>query len=166
MTTSLLTSSALSSMRRCQRQYWLCYELALRRAREAAPLRMGSAFHKGLELAAEGRTQFEIMQAATEPYYGPPPGAMSAEDWELECQIVRCLLAGHFWRYDEEPLEFLATEQSFEIPLVNPATGRSSRTFRLAGKIDGIVRLPDGRLLVIAAVIVRAWRDDQGGTPQ
>ncbi len=37
----------------------------------------------------------------------------------------------------------------FDIALVNPETGRPSTNWRLAGVIDRIVRLPDGRLALM-----------------
>jgi len=47
MTTSRLTSTSLGTMRRCPRQYWFRYEVGLRRVRESAPLRLGSAHRLG-----------------------------------------------------------------------------------------------------------------------
>jgi len=72
-----------------------------------------------------------------------------ALELEYERATVAALLSGYFWRWAEAPLEILATEQAFELPLVNPATGKPSKLFRLAGVIDGIVRLEDSRLAVI-----------------
>jgi hypothetical protein len=46
-------------------------------------------------------------------------------------------------------LQFVAVEQSFQIPLLNPGSGHPSRLFMMAGKIDAIVKLPDGRLAVL-----------------
>jgi hypothetical protein len=44
-------------------------------------------------------------------------------------------------RYSAEDFEVLALEKTFEGPIVNPATGAASRSFVLAGKVDGIVRI-------------------------
>ncbi|MCK4343264.1 MAG: hypothetical protein KAY37_16240 [Phycisphaerae bacterium] len=66
--------------------------------------------------------------------------------WRVECEVVRQLLTGHFWRYENDDVEIIDVERTFELPLVNPQTGRASRAFALAGKIDAIVRLADGRL--------------------
>jgi hypothetical protein len=57
-------------------------------------------------------------------------------------------VCGYQWRWAGARLEVVATEQAFRVPLVNPATGKATPTFELAGKIDGIVRLEDGRLAV------------------
>ena len=40
-------------------------------------------------------------------------------------------------------------ERQFELPLTNPDSGKPSRAFLLAGKIDAIVKMPDGRLAVL-----------------
>lgn len=50
------------------------------------------------------------------------------------------LVIGYSARWYDEPLEYLVVEEEFDGPLVNPDTGAESRTFRLGGKIDAIVR--------------------------
>jgi len=70
-------------------------------------------------------------------------------DYTIECVTVEALLKGWAWRWSEQTLEVVASEQTFTLPLINPATGAPSKLFSLAGKIDGIVRLEDGRLAVI-----------------
>jgi len=88
------------------------------------------------------------------------PQWADATDWAVERETLKALLSGHFWRYGQDPaspdgqrrasdLAFEAVELSFDVPLVNPVTGALSRAFTLAGKIDGIVRLADGRLAVL-----------------
>jgi len=47
-------------------------------------------------------------------------------------------------RYAAEEFEVVALEKTFQGPIVNPATGAASRSFVLAGKVDGIVRIGDG----------------------
>lgn len=58
--------------------------------------------------------------------------------WHLATAMMR----GYAARYPSEELEVIALEKTFEGEIVNPATGASSRSFTLAGKVDGIVRLP------------------------
>ena len=56
------------------------------------------------------------------------------------------LMAGYDarWRCDDWQADSL--EETFRCPIVNPETGRKSRTFTQAGKFDGIVKyMPDGR---------------------
>ena len=62
-----------------------------------------------------------------------------------------------------------AREKTFEGPIVNPATGATSRSFILAGKVDGIVR-QDGQYFLLehktaaqidASYLERLWTDFQ-----
>jgi hypothetical protein len=153
-TSSQLTTTRLSSYRRCPRQHFYRYEMGLSRIREQAPLRFGAAFHAGLEAYNRGADVDAAIEQATASYEVVPDWADPLE-WQVEFQSVRQLLAGHFWRYPradshgERDLSFLEVERCFNVPLVNPDTGASSRTFSLAGKIDAIVRLADGRLAVL-----------------
>jgi len=143
-----LTSTCLSSLRRCARLYFYRYVLGLSRARKATPLRMGSAIHKGHELRNRGAEQDVAIAGATADYDICPEWTDPVE-WTMERVIVAALLMGHFWRYSQDNVEFLAVEQSFETSLTNPETGAVSRRFTLAGKFDGLVRLPDGRVAVM-----------------
>jgi len=138
----LLTATRLGTLRRCPRQHYLRYELGLCRVRKATPLRFGSAFHRGLELYRSGISADLAVQTAAEDYETCPDWAEPAA-WAVEGETLRALLAGHFWRYAEDGVEFLSVEQRFELPLPD------CEAFRLAGKIDGIIRLPDGRAAIL-----------------
>jgi hypothetical protein len=144
----LLSATRLASFRRCPRQYYLRYELGLARVRKAAPLRFGSAFHCGLELRRSGQSRELAIQAATADYESCPDWA-EPQAWAVEREQVRALLAGHFWRYGQDDLEYAAVEQAFDLPLHNPATGARSSVLRVAGRIDALVRLSDGRAAVL-----------------
>lgn len=146
MNLQILTQSSLATYRRCPRQYFYRYELGLARERTVQPLRFGSAFHLGLELRAQGEA--EAIERAVAGYDVTPAWA-DPTDWRVERETVRALLAGYFWRYPADELEIVATESNWQVPLTNPETGAPSRSYALAGKIDKIVRLPDGRLAVL-----------------
>lgn len=150
----LLTNSRLSALARCPKMHYLRYEMGLRRIRLASPLRMGSAYHAGLEALNLGRTEAAVYDAATDGYRTAPAWA-DPKDWAVERETVANLIAGYIWRYKTAPLKIARTpdgkpavELEFKFSLINPRTGRASRTFWLAGKIDAIVILPDGRLAV------------------
>lgn len=68
-----------------------------------------------------------------------PPG--SAPDALVVAAKVRGLMVGYdaHWSDDAWSLEG-PPERTIELQIVNPETGRSSRTFRQAGKFDGITR--------------------------
>ncbi len=148
---SILTNSRLRCARECPRKHQFRYEIGLRPSRVGSALRLGSAVHVGLEALALGRTMDEAAAAATSSYELLPEwckGAEQVEDWMVERETVAAMIAGHSWRWGGDGIEHVCAEQAFDMPIVNPETGASTPTWRLAGKIDAIVRLPDGRMAV------------------
>lgn len=143
-----ITHSRLAAYRTCPRKHFYRYELGLEKERQADPLRFGTAVHNGLEAFAKGATFEASIEKALDTYEATPSWADPYE-WEVERETVGALLAGYFWRWTNEPLEHVEAEREFDIPLTNPDTGRASQNFTQAGKIDGVIRLADGRLAVL-----------------
>lgn len=144
----LLTYSRIDCFKTCRKKAWFLYEKRIRRETDAKALRMGSAFHDGLEAIGNGLSLDDAVVPIHERYQFCPEGIDQLE-WEYERETVIRLVCGYAWRWSEMPLEHVATEQSFQKPLENPATGYPTTNFEFAGKIDGIVRLSDGRLAVM-----------------
>ena len=139
----ILTNSQMASKKRCAREYYYKHVLLLRAKAKKAYLRFGSAFHLGRELIRKGVAVEDAIQQATGDYEGAQ-GEDSYDKW-----TITALLTGWAWHW-QEPVENQAvcTERKWEMPLVNPETNAASRTWKLGGKIDGIDRLPDGRIAV------------------
>lgn len=137
----LLTASRLKDARACQRLHHLRYGLGYRPLEDAAVLRFGTLVHAGLEAwwKAQGDERLEAALAA-----------ITGEADAYERVRAEVMLHGYHLRWSAEPYEVLAVEASFDAPLRNPATGRTSQTWRLAGKVDAIVRdRRDGRTLLV-----------------
>ncbi len=64
--------------------------------------------------------------------------------WHLATAMIR----GYAERYAIEDFEVVEVEKEFVGEIRNPDTGRQSQTFRIAGKVDGIVRCHDGLYLL------------------
>jgi hypothetical protein len=128
----ILTNSRLACFRACPRRHYLKYELGLRAADESLALRVGSAFHRALEARDRGQD----VEAAL---------ALGMDD-PFDLALVAAMFDCHERRWADQPLGAVATELAFDLPLVNPETGAATPVFRIAGVIDAIVRLPDGRL--------------------
>jgi RecB family exonuclease len=180
---NLLTNSRMSCARACLRRHQWSYELGVRPIREHDALRMGSVFHLGAELLqpafgmaatatpddpqpgsqqAEAEALNAIYQAVSQ-YERPAPWCQDAEgvyEWQVEGETVKALLLAYFFRYRGERITTLAAELAFDLPLVNPQTGHESRLWRLAGKIDRIVGLPDGRVAVLETKTTGQSLDD------
>ncbi len=143
----LLTHSRQDTFKTCRRKHYFAYQLGLRRIDDARALRMGSAFHDGLEALGNGEGTDGACVAARRRYLNCPQ-QFDAYEWAIEAETIVRLVCAYDWRWSANPVEQIATEMCFELPLTNPATGKPTPNFNLAGKIDGIVRLEDGRLAV------------------
>lgn len=146
--TQLLTFSRMDAFKVCRKKHQFAYEWRIRRETDARALRMGSAYHAALEALANGGAIHAAVEIVREAYADVPP-TIETYEWEIECETVVRLVCGYAWRWQESGIQFIAAEMSFELPLVNPETGKSTPIWNLAGKIDGIVRLLDGRLAVL-----------------
>lgn len=134
----------------CPRMYQWRYEKMLRPDRDEKPLRFGDAFHRGRDAMSGGMDGVRVL---VDSLYDEKK--LDAENWtdpeagkrelDYECITVLCLLEGYERAWSDSQLTWLASELPFELPVTNPETGAASRTFRQAGKVDGIVELPDGR---------------------
>ena len=130
--TQILTHSRLSTFRACPRRHYLAYELALRPRETSFPLRVGAAFHAAHETIDAGQDVEAVIEREVDDPY--------------DRALVAAMLDGHLRRWAGQDNEVVATETVFQLPLVNPATGSPTPVWQLAGKIDRIERLPDGRL--------------------
>lgn len=143
----LITSSRLKDARACQRLHHLQYELGIRPAEDAEVLRFGTLVHAGLE--AWWRATGDRLDAALRAMRSPALGSSGEIDL-FALARAEALLVGYDTRWKDAPYEVLAVEVPFEAELRNPTTGRVSQTWRIAGKLDGVVRdLRDGRVLVL-----------------
>lgn len=149
--TNLLTHSSTQAFHTCPRLYFLRYELALRPAYDSDALRLGSAFHAGLEVIKAGGDPDQATAQIRSMYADAVcPPWLTADEFEVECETACAMTAGYWNRWHADPVvTYVAVEQSFSLPILNPETGRVTPTFRNGGKIDGIARLPDGRLAIV-----------------
>lgn len=146
-----VTNSSLSTFDECPHKYFLQYVLRLRPENTPDYFRIGGAYHLGHEVY--GKTgSLEAAFEAIKDNYAEPPEHIQADDtllekWYFEAVTCACLFRGYHEHYANTPPDtVLYTEQSFRVPIRNPATGRSTPRHYRRGKIDKIVQLPDGRV--------------------
>src|ERR1043166_5320398 len=79
------------------------------------------------------------------------------------------MMRGYAQKYATDDFEVIALEKTFEGPISNPASGAASRSFVLAGKVDGILRI-DGNYFILehktaaqldSDYLERLWTDFQ-----
>lgn len=140
----VITNSELRTARRCSREHYLAYVRGIRPVAEAEPLIDGSAIHAGL--AAWWLAQGEL----------DPLGVALNELERLELDAhkharLAVMLTGYHerWALHRQHYEVLAVEKEFRAPLINPETGKRSRTFDLGGKVDVLAKDRRTGLLVL-----------------
>lgn len=129
-----VTHSQRAAFLKCPRLHRWQYVDRLRPLKSAKALRMGSAVHVALE--HWGRNPGDKINAC---------GVM-AEDWyrstrldegrdEYELAAIRAMVMGYTWRWSKQPWDLVHIEQAVVAP---------GSPWSMAGKIDGIVRMPTG----------------------
>ncbi len=143
MSAALLTASRLKAARRCLRYHHFRYTRGFVATAVAPALRFGTLTHRWLEaywLAPEGARREAAEAALSE-----------AEADPFDRALARAMLVNYAARWrDADEYEVLGVEVEFRAPLVNPESGRASRAWLLAGKLDGLLRSrADGRVFVL-----------------
>ena len=133
----VLTASRLRTFRECSRLHRYRYTYGLRPRVESDALRFGSLMHLGLAAFWTGGDMFS---------------AMAGEADDFERAKAEELMLGYATVYTDvrDEYEVLAVEQAFEMPLLNPETMAASRTYRVGGKVDGVLKhIATGRTSVM-----------------
>jgi len=135
-----LSNSAISCYRRCPREFRYRYVALRRPRRKSEALRFGSFLHAGLNewWRCDGDAGDKLSCAIQAMRTRADERPEDADPFDL----VRAeeLILGYTARWGEEGYTTLAVEHEFDVPLVNPETGRESKTYRVRGAIDAIAR--------------------------
>jgi len=100
-------------------------------------LHFGSLIHSCLEMWHQRRDLAEVLQLIDRLCANRAQDEDQKRDWHL----ATAMMTGYAARYASDDFDVVALEKNFEGPIINPDTGASSRSFVLAGKVDGIVRI-------------------------
>ena len=166
---TLLTYSALNTFRNCPRKYKNRYLDNLRPRERPEALSFGSVIHTAIELwyrslSTESRLP-DVLAYIDDAFENRVVDSNQMVQWHLATAMIR----GYAERYATEEFEVVEVEKEFVGEIRNPDTGRQSQTFRIAGKVDGIVRCHDGLYLlehktastVDASYLDKLWTDTQ-----
>ncbi len=145
MTTPMVsTYSMWNSFRNCRKQAELRYLQHLLPLERDRNLHYGSLIHDCLQLWHTGRDLAAVLALIDRLC----PNRIHDENQRLDAHLATAMMKAYASRYAAEDFEVVALEKTFEGPIVNPATGAASRSFVLAGKVDGIVRIGDEHYLL------------------
>lgn len=151
----LITNSRLRAFRSCEQLHQFRYEQCIVPVHESSAARFGNLFHAGMEawwtqqvIVAKPNGDTDILRFDNKldaALYGIRVLAGSNAN-PFELARVDVLTRAYNARWLDAPYETIAAEVEFDMPLRNPETGRTSVSYRLAGKIDVLLRdLTDGR---------------------
>lgn len=130
----LLTNSRIKTYRACAAKYNFTYNLGLRGLEEREELDFGSAIDLGIsawldpELNGDAKLDAAISAAnnrLSDPYQQSKALAM---------------LTGYHFRWKDEPYFAILIQPEFRGALVNPDSGRTSKVWQLAGKLDSVLQ--------------------------
>ena len=99
-------------------------------------LYFGSLIHECLQTWHQRRDLAEVLALVDRLCPDRIRDENQFRDWHLATAMMKAYAA----RYAVEEFDVVALEKTFEGPIINPASGAASRSFVLAGKVDGIVR--------------------------
>lgn len=160
MTTDLprcihMSASAISAFKACPTRFRFGYVEGVRQEQDTESQRMGTNWHTMHEVYRQTLTNeaapdpkvgreiaFDVAIAALNAAYANMPSGFDITEWEIERTILAVSFAGHCWLYQNDPVETLATEVPFRLPLHHPKTGLplSVEDVLRVGKIDRVVR--------------------------
>jgi hypothetical protein len=154
-----------SLFRNCRKACEYRYELGLTPRDKDPNLSFGSLIHDCLQLWHGSGDLSAVIEHLDRACAGRTSDESAHRDWHL----ARAIMTGYAARYPREEFTVVALEKTFEGPIVNPATGAASRSFILAGKVDGIVRMGDDHYIlehktassIDADYLERLWTDFQ-----
>lgn len=144
-------------------------QMDLRPREKSENLAFGSVIHQALELwygrVGDANRLLAVLDLIDTAY----PNRMNDPTEKHAWHLAKAMMLGYASRYPHEDFDIVAIEQEFEAPIINPETGAESRTFRMGGKVDGVVRLPDGLYLMehktagalTRDYLERLWTDTQ-----
>lgn len=143
-THAISTYSMWSLFRNCRKacEWRYLHELVpLERDRNLA---LGTVIHQCLEVWHSTRDLDAVLDGVDRSYTNRDQDTDQKREWHLATAMMK----GYAARYAHEEFEVVELEKTFEGKIVNPATGASSRSFILVGKVDGVVRIGDEHYLL------------------
>lgn len=133
-----LSYSAISAFKACPTRFYHKYILGLVPVEETESQRMGTNWHKILEIGDQDAVMEHLNEA-----YATVPINKTKEEWETERIVLLYSFVGYNWYYQNMNTKSIAEELKFELPLRSPTSGRALPHVVVKGKIDNIFQWLD-----------------------
>lgn len=167
MTLELLTHTKRRDFQNCRRYYFHRHVQHIQSRWPKGGRRRGAAFGDAVfavEAALRDAAYLSpeairgVARVAVDDHYRPVLEAATSQDEVddllVEATKVTLLAPAYADRYGLRFGRRERRELQFDLPLINPATGKSSRAFRRGGKIDGMVVVGHRRAVVVEDKLV------------
>jgi hypothetical protein len=149
-----MSASAIQAFKACPTRYRLAYREGLREAEDTDSQRMDTNWHALHEVYQNAYSAFDSEQgdphdaafnAAVEhlnEQYEQVPATKTPYEWEVEQQTLLMSFVGYLWRWSNDPIEPIASEVEFDLPLHAPKTGMPlpMSQVKRVGMIDTVIR--------------------------
>jgi hypothetical protein len=142
-----ISASSIAAFKSCPTRFRLAYREGLRLDKDTDSQRRGTNWHKMHEIYAQALPQGEDFadQAVIEllnSAYCDVPTWKTADEWNLERTILHVSFIGYKWFWQNDPIQVLASEVPFNLPLHMPRTGLPlpMEDVQRVGKIDHIIK--------------------------
>jgi hypothetical protein len=141
-----LSATSIAAFKTCPVKFRLGFIEGLKPDKDTESQRMGTNWHKLHELAGavkgDEAAKIDAVIAHLNEAYRTPPISVTPFDWAVEREVLLQSFIGYLWRWTNDPVEILASEIPFELPLMSPKVNLPLPTSDVVrvGKIDHIVR--------------------------
>jgi hypothetical protein len=155
-----LSASSIAAFKACPQRFRLAYREGLRLIEDTESQRMGTNWHamhecyantyqkwmQGSPEATVEGAERESLQAVghllNERYAGSIPNSKTPEEWSLERTLLLISFIGYLWYWQNDPVEFIASEVPFNLPLMAPKVNLPlpMSEVQRVGKIDHIIK--------------------------
>lgn len=127
-----ISHTGLRMFRGCQRSYEIAYVQLRRPRNKPAALAFGTLWDLALESWHYGTTaEDRLLRAAR---------ILTQESDSYFRAKAEAMLIGYTAKWASEPVEVVATQVGFEVPIVHPDTGETHSEYAYKGVLDAIVR--------------------------
>ena len=157
-----ITYSEMAALDMCPKKWWFGYNQLLVPKKPRRALDIGTATHDAVEAYYEYvnsgepwniddliKSTLEAYDKSIEEFIAkggyPPTEEQVEEDKALVESMIRQYIA---YATVNDDFEMHATEEQFDIPIINPYTGEVHENLRLRGKVDGWAIIRDHNFIV------------------
>jgi len=143
-----LSASSIAGFKACPQRFRLAYREGIRLIEDTDSQRQGTNWHEMHEVYANALAKWDsacALQAVIDflnERYAQCPNHKTMHEWSLERQILLTSFVGYLWYFSEDPIEYLASEVPFNLPIHNPRLGLPlpMDEVQRVGKMDHIIR--------------------------